>query len=447
MSRPPGNLARWGRRRRLPLLALALAAATGAGLLVASPWQRPGPAPPTVERALAAVLDAGAPGLVAQVQDGARSWTEAKGLASLGRRAPMRPADRFRIASLTKTYVAAVTLQLVAERRLGLDDPVARYLPGLLRDDSSRITVRQLLNHTSGLADTASLPAVRDAWDTGAIPPRTQVRLADAEPRRFAPGAGRAYTNTGYLVLGLLIERLTGHDLGRVLAARLFRPLHLTATSFEPQPGIPAGIAHGYRPGFGVGAVDVTESVGGGAWAAGAIVSTAGDVARFYAALLSGRVLPPPCSRRCAPPSRPHNRGTATATGSASCASTCRAARPGGTGATCSPTPRWHSRARTGTGPQSSSSTGSPDPPWTTCSPPCSAPPKPPTATASPPRGTYAGHISPSAGAAGPSEGQPDLAGVKGGSRMAARLARDRMVIRLQYGVKSGLRPTGNEHR
>ena len=292
MSRPPGNLARWGRRRRLPLLALALAAATGAGLLVASPWQRPGPAPPTVERALAAVLDAGAPGLVAQVQDGARSWTEAKGLASLGRGAPMRPADRFRIASLTKTYVAAVTLQLVAERRLGLDDPVARYLPGLLRDDSSRITVRQLLNHTSGLAETGSLPAVQDARDTGAIAPRTQVRLADAEPRRSAPGAGWAYTNTGYLVLGLLIERLTGHDLGQVLAARLFRPLHLTATSFEPQPGIPAGIAHGYRPGFGVGAVDATESVGGGAWAAGAIVSTAGDVARFYAALLSGRVLP-----------------------------------------------------------------------------------------------------------------------------------------------------------
>ena len=186
VSAPPGNLARWGRRHRLPLLALALAAATGAGLLVASPWQRPGPAPPSVERALAAVLDAGAPGLVAQVQDGARSWTEAKGLANLGRRAPMRPADRFRIASLTKTYVAAVTLQLAAERRLGLDDPAARYLPGLLRD-GAQITVRQLLNHTSGLAETASLPAVQDARDTGAIPPRTQVRLADAHPRRYRP--------------------------------------------------------------------------------------------------------------------------------------------------------------------------------------------------------------------------------------------------------------------
>ena len=204
----------------------------------------------------------------------------------------MRPADRFRIASLTKTYVAAVTLQLAAGRRLGLDGPVARYLPGLLRDGSSGITVRQLLNHTSGLAETGSLPAVEDARDTGAISPRTQARLADAGPRRFAPGAGRAYTNTGYLVLGLLIERLTGHDPGQVLAARLFRPLHLAATSFEPQPGIPAGIAHGYRPGSGVGAVDATESVGGGAWAGGAIVSTAADVARFYAALLSGRMLP-----------------------------------------------------------------------------------------------------------------------------------------------------------
>ena len=278
----------WLRRRRLPLLALAVAAATGAGLLVAAPWQRPGPAPPSVERAVAAVLDAGAPGLVAHVQDGARSWTEAKGLANLGRRAPMRPTDRFRIASITKTYIAAVTLQLAAEGRLGLDDPVAAHLPGLLRD-GARITVRQLLNHTSGLADDAEdLPAVQQAGASGAIPPREQVRLADAAPRSFAPGAGWHYTNTGYHVLGLLIERLTGHD----LAARLFGPLHLAATSFEPQPGIPAGIAHGYWPGWGRPAVDATNSVGGGAWAAGATVSTAGDVARFYAALLSGRVLP-----------------------------------------------------------------------------------------------------------------------------------------------------------
>ena len=91
---------------------------------------------------------------------------------------------------------------------------------------------------------------------------------------------------------GLLIERLTGQRLGQVLADRLFRPLHLTATTFEPQPGIPAGIAHGYWPGPGINAVDATEGVGGGVWAAGAIVSTASDVARFYAALLSGLLLP-----------------------------------------------------------------------------------------------------------------------------------------------------------
>ena len=291
MSLPPGGLAGWLRRRRLPLIALAAAAATGAGLVAASPWQRPGPAPPAVESALTSVIDAGAPGLVAQVW-GDGSWAEPKGLADLAQRAPMRPGDRFRIASLTKTYVAAVTLQLAAEGRLGLDAPVARYLPGLLRD-GAQITVRELLNHTSGLAQSARLPEVqRAARDTGVILASEQVRLADAQPRSFAPGAGWDYTNTGYLVAGLLIERLTGHRLGQVLADRLFRPLHLTATTFEPQPGIPAGIAHGYWPGPGTGAVDVTESVGGGVWAAGAIVSTASDVARFYAALLSGRVLP-----------------------------------------------------------------------------------------------------------------------------------------------------------
>ena len=291
MSLPPGGLAGWLRRRRLPLIALAAAAATGAGLVAASPWQRPGPAPPAVESALTSVIDAGAPGLVAQVW-GDGSWAEAKGLADLAQRAPMRPGDRFRIASLTKTYVAAVTLQLAAEGRLGLDAPVARYLPGLLRD-GAQITVRELLNHTSGLAQSARLPEVqRAARDTGVIPASEQVRLADAQPRSFAPGAGWDYTNTGYLVAGLLIERLTGQRLGQVLADRLFRPLHLTATTFEPQPGIPAGIAHGYWPGPGINAVDATEGVGGGVWAAGAIVSTASDVARFYAALLSGRLLP-----------------------------------------------------------------------------------------------------------------------------------------------------------
>ena len=291
MSRPPGRLAAWLRRRWLPLMTLAVVAATGAGLLVASPWQRSGPAPPAVESALTSVIDAGAPGLVAQVWGG-HSWAEAKGLANLRQGVPMRPGDRFRIASLTKTYVATVLLQMAAEGRLGLDDPVARYLPGLLHN-GGRITVRQLLNHTSGLADSSELPAVQAALTSGAVPVRKQVRLASAQPRSFPPGAGWKYSNTGYLVAGLLIERLTGQDLGQVLAARLFGPLHLTATTFEPQPGIPAGIAHGYWPGWaGTDAVNSTESVGGGAWAAGAIVSSARDVARFYAALLSGRVLP-----------------------------------------------------------------------------------------------------------------------------------------------------------
>jgi D-alanyl-D-alanine carboxypeptidase len=290
-SLPPGRGVVWLRRHRLPLIALAVVAAMGAGLLAASPWQRSGPAPPAVESALTSVIDAGAPGVVAQVWGG-RSWAEAKGFANLRQRVPMRPDDRFRIASLTKTYVAAVLLQLAAEGRLGLDDPVARYLPGLLRD-GGQITVRQLLNHTSGLADSGELAAVQQAGQNGgAVPASEQVRLANAEPRSFAPGARWNYSNTGYLVAGLLIERLTGHDLGQVLAARLFGPLHLTATTFEPQPGIPAGIAHGYWAGYGIPAVDATESVGGGAWAAGAIVSSARDVARFYAALLSGRVVP-----------------------------------------------------------------------------------------------------------------------------------------------------------
>jgi CubicO group peptidase (beta-lactamase class C family) len=156
----------------------------------------------------------------------------------------MRPGERFRVASVTKTFVATVVLQLVGEGRLGLDESVERHLPGLL-PQGRRITVRQLLNHTSGLYDYLE-DAPAQARFVGDVRPRQTVALAASRPLGFAPGTSWAYSNTGYQILGLMIERATREPLGRVLARRIFVPLDLRHTSFEPPPRVPKRVAHGY---------------------------------------------------------------------------------------------------------------------------------------------------------------------------------------------------------
>ena len=126
----------------------------------------------------------------------------------------LRPAAQFRIGSITKTFVATVVLQLVGEGRLTLDEPVARRLPGLLAN-GHQITVRQLLNHTSGLPNYSDDPDLfagivqNRIWD-----PRELVALAERHPQLFAPGSAWRYSNTNYIVAGLLIEAVTRHSPG-----------------------------------------------------------------------------------------------------------------------------------------------------------------------------------------------------------------------------------------
>jgi D-alanyl-D-alanine carboxypeptidase len=202
----------------------------------------------------------------------------------------MRPDDRFRVGSITKTFVATVTLQLVAERKLALDDSVDRWLPGLV-PNGAHITVRQLLNHTSGLFDFGGdqdfvRQAVRNplrAWT-----PHEIIGIATAHPLNFEPGAGWSYSDTNYFVLGLIVEAATGRPLARELRLRILAPLHLRATSLPTAPRIAGRHAHGYflRP-----LEDVTIGSPSVQWAAGALVSNADDLARFYRALLGGRLL------------------------------------------------------------------------------------------------------------------------------------------------------------
>lgn len=245
---------------------------------------------------LRAVVIAGAPGAVLLVRDGSRTLRLASGSANLKTKAPLRATDRFRVGSVTKTFVATVVLQLVAERRLSLDDSVERWLPGLVPKGQT-ISVRQLLGMTSGLFDYLNDgdKTLERQWLAGDLThpwkPRELVRIATKHPPHFAPGADWSYCNTCYVLLGLIVEKATGHPLASELRRRIFVPAGLRATTFDSDPTISGPHAHGYELLGKPPLVDVSVFSPTIGWAAGAIVSTADDLARFYRTLLGGRLL------------------------------------------------------------------------------------------------------------------------------------------------------------
>lgn len=226
-------------------------------------------------------------------------WTGAAGVGNLRSGAPVPPDARFRIGSVTKVFTATVVLQLAAERRVDLDAPVRRYLPGLLTADYDRLTVRQLLNHTSGLP-SPKLPddiewAVDHRYDRW-----TQERIVREAllntPVFTPPGSKQQYTNMGYIVAGMLIEKVTGHSYAREMQDRIFRPLGLRDTSVPGNdPTIRGPHAHGYQQVVRNGQtelVDVTNWNQSITPASGDIISTLADLDRFSAALFGGRLLP-----------------------------------------------------------------------------------------------------------------------------------------------------------
>ncbi|MFD8957488.1 serine hydrolase domain-containing protein [Streptomyces anulatus] len=178
----------------------------------------------------------GAPGAFVEMRDRRGSTVLTDGVADVERRTPLDPDSRFRIGSMTKTFTATAMLQLVGERRVHLDAPVERYLPRVVRghgNDGRRITVRQLLQHTSGLPDFLDHFDPRDiVMDPLAHrDPLDLVNVALAHPPEFAPGAGWSYSNTGYLLVGMIIERVTGNTYGEALARRVIEPLGLSGPS------------------------------------------------------------------------------------------------------------------------------------------------------------------------------------------------------------------------
>jgi D-alanyl-D-alanine carboxypeptidase len=301
-------------------LVLLVGPARGAGSSAGSPSGGDA-ARAELQRLLDGVVAAGGPGVVALINDGQTRhdehdgedghgnghrhgdgiWTGASGVADVRTGRPIRASDRFRVASVTKPFVATVVLQLVAEGRLSLQDSVERWLPGML-PYGDQITVRQLLNHTGGVPDYTLLPIIElySGNRSRSWRPQELVALVADRPPDFAAGTSWSYSNTGYVLAGLIVERVTGNRLGRELERRIFRPLGLRDTSFPTNhPFLGGPHSRGYslqlddqlNPIEGT-LFDITVYNPSLAWSAGAIVSDVDDLARFFRALLGGRLLP-----------------------------------------------------------------------------------------------------------------------------------------------------------
>ncbi|MBN9743666.1 serine hydrolase [Amycolatopsis sp. A1MSW2902] len=270
---------------------------TAVPVVLAASLLAPNTAAPDPVRTLAQeIVASGATGVqIRTVHDG-HSRSVTAGVSELDSRRPVSPTGRFRIGSATKMFTSTVVLQLVAEHRVQLDAPVEHYLPGLL-PHGEEITVRMLLQHTSGLYDyTDSLPLLGPDLEKIRYQhrsPESMVALSTAKPLDFPPGSKQSYSNTNFIVLGMLIERTTGHAWGTEAAQRILRPLGLHHTSVPgDRTGIPGPHAHGYQEMNGK-LVDVTDLNPSMAWAAGEIISTTADLDKFVRALAAGRLVPP----------------------------------------------------------------------------------------------------------------------------------------------------------
>jgi len=216
------------------------------------------------------------------------------GRADAARPGAPRLGDHMRIASISKAFSGAVALHLVQEGRLGLDDTIGRRLGGMMPRAWSKVTVREMLNHTSGLPDYTQSDGFRGQATTnprGYVSPMQIIGWVRGTRLMFTPGSRYEYSNTDNIVVGLIAQRVTGRSFGQLLATLVFRPAGLRQTSFPTRRiSLPKPFIHGYDVELGKPPQDVTTFLSpSGAWASGAIVSTPADLGAFIRADLGGR--------------------------------------------------------------------------------------------------------------------------------------------------------------
>ncbi|MGW7416038.1 serine hydrolase domain-containing protein [Streptomyces sp. NPDC054863] len=250
-----------------------------------------------VQGAADRLVELGAAGVQFRVARGEEAFVVTSGIAELGSDRPVPEDGRFRISCITKPFVAVVVLQLVAEGKIELDRTVESYLPGLI-PYGERITIRNLMQHTSGLynyMDSFQKPGDRFLKDRHRhFEPEDLIAIAAAKPLEFEPGTKFAYCNTNYFIIGLLIKKVTGRGHREEITDRVLTPLGLEETYLPgDDPNIPGPHAHGYMQ-IGGEPVDVTVMNPSEAGCAGEIISTTADLDRFFTALFSGKLLQEP---------------------------------------------------------------------------------------------------------------------------------------------------------
>ncbi|WAZ21743.1 beta-lactamase family protein [Streptomyces cinnabarinus] len=294
-------------RVRVRTMLVAATAVALSAALVGPAMAQSGGHSATRDAMKAAVKD-GVPGVTATARTNSHTWSATEGVGNLRTGKKRSTEDRYRVGSITKTFVATVLLQLEAEGRLSLDDKVDKWLPGTVEGnghDGREITLRQLLNHTSGIFNVTEDKSFGEAYFTkdgffqnryDTKTPEELIALAMTNKPHFEPGTDWHYSNTNYLLAGLVIEKATGNAYGDEIRARILTPLNMRATSV---PGtrftLPQPSSRGYSklaesttgPTY-----DVTELNPSLAGAAGEMVASSSDLNRFYSALLKGRLLP-----------------------------------------------------------------------------------------------------------------------------------------------------------
>lgn len=261
-----------------------------------------------LESAISATMEAmEIPGAVVLVeQEGSAPWLRSFGVANTETDEPMDPAMHMRIGSVTKTMNATVVLQLVDEGKLSLDDTLAGTMPEISTFPyADEMTIRQMLSMRSGAFDYLGDPSVFQgvaAEPTRSWTPDEMIDTSLAHEPAFAPGEGFAYSNTNYILLGMIVEKLTGQPIAETFRQRLFEPLGMAQTSLPSDVGLPEPFARGY--GVGVtfsGATPVPQLTDElrdwtrfnptVAWAAGGVISTVGDLRTWLEELVQGSLL------------------------------------------------------------------------------------------------------------------------------------------------------------
>ncbi|WP_409175271.1 serine hydrolase domain-containing protein [Brevibacillus fortis] len=251
----------------------------------------------SVKQAMRDTLQLGIPGILAKTSEDGKTWGYAAGVSNLSTKKPMETDFRFRIGSVTKTFTATVVLQLAGENRLNLDDSIEKWLPGVIQGngyDGNQITIRQILNHTSGIAEYLRSKDADMMNPQKSYTAEELVKIGLSLPPDFAPGKGWSYSDTGYVLLGILIEKITGNSYAEEIENRIIEPLELSNTFLPGNSSVIPGTKHArgyFQPDGASELKDVTYYNPSIASSAGDMISTADDLNKFFSYLLSGKLL------------------------------------------------------------------------------------------------------------------------------------------------------------